>query len=434
MRGNITARITMLWLLLFATGLVSFAALASRIIANTSQEALDAALETQAVAAAGSIDGATGRLENDVPNVEIGGFALVVYRDGEAHQILGPPPASKARRLAAGVPAHSALTLPTNPQYRVVMEASADTGYRIAAFAWERPVAEEASHLRRAFLVIGLPFLLLAAFAGWLLARRSLAPIDQLAKTAAGVARTSSFSTRFPVRSPDELGRLGATFNDMLDRLEASFERERAFIGDVSHELRQPLTAISAEADLPASDKDSSLKRIAHRARGMNNTLDDLLMLARADAGALAAGNAEVGDALAEASAEVRRQFPAVELRLEIEDAALVVGVAHSLLVRAFANLVRNAAQVARKRVEVRVRRDDAFAVVTVEDDGPGIDPSDRQRIFRRFGRGKATVYAGIGLGLPIAAAVFEVAGGSVDASTAPTGGARFTIRLPLRA
>ncbi len=114
----------------------------------------------------------------------------------------------------------------------------------------------------------------------------------------------------------------------MLERLQESFERERAFIGDVSHELRQPLTAIRAEAEFPASDGAASFERIAIRAAGMKRTIEDLLMLARADAGALSRGRAEGSDAIAEAAAEVKRQFPAIELHLEISDAALPVEIA----------------------------------------------------------------------------------------------------------
>ncbi|GAC1499925.1 MAG: hypothetical protein NVS1B14_03610 [Vulcanimicrobiaceae bacterium] len=200
----------------------------------------------------------------------------------------------------------------------------------------------------------------------------------------------------------------------------------------MSHELRQPLTAISAEAEFPASDRDASLRRIRQRANGMNRTLEDLLMLARADAGALADGKAELSDALAEACAEVKRQFPGIELRVAIVEAALPVGIAHTLLVRALANVVRNGMQAARKQVDVRAGCADGFASVTVDDDGDGVHPDERGSLFRRFGRGKAAGYAGRGLGLTIAAAIVEGARGSIKVSNAASGGARFTMLFPL--
>ncbi|GAC1499928.1 MAG: hypothetical protein NVS1B14_03620 [Vulcanimicrobiaceae bacterium] len=187
-RGNITTRITVLWLVLFAAGLAAFALLASRTIVATSQEALDASLETQAIAAAAAIDGATGRIENDVPKVEIGGFALVVYREGNVQQIVGTRPASRAVALGAKVPLRSAQIVMTNPQYRVDVQPSENAKYRVGAFAWEGPVLAEAVRLRRIFLSVGLPLLLFATFAGWLLARRLLAPIAQFSQTAGAPA------------------------------------------------------------------------------------------------------------------------------------------------------------------------------------------------------------------------------------------------------
>ncbi len=99
---------------------------------------------------------------------------------------------------------------------------------------------------------------------------------------------------------------------------------------------------------------------------------------------------------------------------------------------RALANIVRNAAQAAQKRVNVRAHGERGFAVVTVDDDGPGVYPDERERLFRRFGRGKNTGYAGSGLGLPIAAAIADAARGSIEVSSTSSGGARFTVRLPL--
>src|SRR6202035_2907705 len=100
----------------------------------------------------------------------------------------------------------------------------------------EEPVYEESARLRRTFIIVGVPLALGAIVAGWFLAQRSLAPIDRLTRTASDVARSGRFSTRFTVQSDDELGRLGATFNAMLESLETTYERERSFIGDVSHE------------------------------------------------------------------------------------------------------------------------------------------------------------------------------------------------------
>lgn len=432
MRGNITARITALWVVLFVAGLLSFALLASRTIVANTQETLDGALETQGSSATSAFD-ESGTFANDEPLPEIGGFAIAVFKGPLLRQIIGQRPTATALRQAASLPVGATATLDTRPVYRVNIQSANVRGYRVAAFGWESPVTSEDARLRRVFVMTGIPLLFFAALVGWLLARQSLAPIGRLSATAAQVARTKQFSTRFAVTSDDELGRLGVTFNDMLERLQETFERERALIGDVSHELRQPLSAVVAEAESPQEDRGASLERIARRAHEMNRILDDLLLFARADAGVLASGTSEVGDVLAEACSEIKRQFPAIGLRLDIESNSATIGLPQTLAVRLFANVVRNAAQAASKNVVVAATREGAALCVTVDDDGKGIRPEQRELLFRRFQRGNEARYSGSGLGLPIAAAIVQAAGGTIEAHDAPAGGARFTIRLSVR-
>jgi two-component system, OmpR family, heavy metal sensor histidine kinase CusS len=436
---SITQRVTALWVVLFLLGLSAFAVLASAFVSRATQAALDGRLDAHGELAAGAVDGDTGRVERDFPVMDVGGFALVVYRDGLATQVIGIKPPASALKLAAHLPTRVATTISATPPYRVeVQSVQAMPRYRIATFAWEQPVADEVLRLRRAFFEIGIPVIGFAALAGWFLARRSLAPIDRLSNTAAEVARTSRFSTRFPVVSGDELGRLGATFNQMLERLELSFERERAFIGDVSHELRQPLTSISGEAELGSrgshspEDLESGMQRIAERARTLSETLDDLLLLARADAGALGSGRSELSEAVSHAAAEARQQFQRGALRVQVEPEPLLTAMPHHLMVRLFANIIRNAMQAARTEVDVNLRREGKTAVVTVEDDGPGIPDSSHEALFRRFHREETAAKSGTGLGLPIAAAIAQAAGGSIDVGTSARGGAKFTIRVPL--
>lgn len=326
--------------------------------------------------------------------------------------------------------------------YRVVVESVSDApSLRIAAFASEEPVREESSRLRRTFVVVGGPLAIAAILAGWFLARRALAPIDRLTRTAAEVARTGRFSARFTVQTRDELGRLGATFNAMLESLEATYERERSFIGDVSHELRQPLTAITGEAELalrrprgPVRDRET-LERIEERATSLRSLIDDLLVLARADARALGTGTGEVSESLAEACNAVRPFYPDVTLAVQVREETLTVAISAPLLVRLFTNVARNAMQAARSRVTATVTREGRDVVVTVDDDGPGIPEAARDQLFRRFQRlPRDAHYPGTGLGLAISAAIVAVANGSIAVEASPGGGARFTIRLPLLA
>ena len=439
---GITQRLTLLWSALFLVALVLFAALADAFVGRSAQDALDQRLLAQAAVAAGSIDQGHSRLDADLPKPLLAESALVVYENGSAAQVTGDAPPPGVLRAAAALPADTPATIASPGPYRVVVHPASDApSLRIAAFASEEPVREEVSRLRRTFVLIGAPLAIVAIFAGWFLARRSLAPIDRLTRTAADVARTGRFAARFAVQTQDELGRLGATFNAMLESLETTYERERAFIGDVSHELRQPLTAITGEAELalrrprdPAHDRET-LQRIEERASSLHALIDDLLVLARADARALGTGTGEVGETLAEACNAVRPFYPNVTLTVQVSDEPLTVAIPAPLLVRLFGNIVRNAVQAARSGVTATAAREGRDAVVTIDDDGPGIPQAARSRLFRRFERlPRDQDHAGTGLGLAIAAAIVAVGNGSIAVESAPSGGARFIVRLPLLA
>jgi signal transduction histidine kinase len=420
--------------------LALFATFAATFVERSAQSALDQRLFAQASLAAGSIDQGTARLDHDVPNLQLAGAALAVYKDGRVVQVAGETPAPNVLTEAATLPADTPVTIATPDPYRVLVHPVGDTpNLRVAAFASEEPVQEETARLRRTFLLAGAPLVLVAVVAGWFLARRALAPIDRLTRTASDVARTGRFSTRFTVHSRDELGRLGATFNAMLERLETTYERERSFIGDVSHELRQPLTAITGEAELalqrpPEAGTDRvALERIEERATSLSSLVDDLLFLARADASALGTGSGEVSESLAEACNALVPFYPRIHLAVNVREETLTVGVSAPLLVRLFTNLVRNAMQAARSDVSAGVTREGRDAVVTIDDDGRGIPEAARDEIFRRFQRLPRDQHdSGTGLGLAISAAIVALADGSIVVGVSPAGGARLTVRLPL--
>jgi signal transduction histidine kinase len=439
---GITQRLTLLWSVLFLAALAVFAGFASAFADRSAQLAVDQRLLAQATLAASSIDDASARLDPDLPKLQLADSALVVYKNGSVVHVVGDRPPAGLLHDAARLPLDTPVTIPSPEPYRVVLHPVAGSrGLRVAAFASEEPVREESSRLRRTFVLVGVPLAIGAILAGWFLARRSLAPIDRLTRTASDVARSGRFSTRFTVHTQDELGRLGATFNAMLESLETTYERERSFIGDVSHELRQPLTAITGEAELAlrrpsdsAHDRET-FERIQERAESLRALIDDLLTLARADARALGVGTGEVSESLAEACSAVRPFYPKNALEVHVRDEILTVAVAAPLLVRLFTNLVRNAMQAARSGVTASVTRDGHDAVVTIDDDGPGIPEEARSRLFRRFQRLPRDEHdAGTGLGLALSAAIVAIADGTIAVGTSPAGGARFTVRLPVSA
>ncbi len=438
---SVTQRLTALWSALFVSALILFAALATTFDARSAQNALDQRLLAEAAGASTSVDSGSATIDGDLPRVALADSALVLFRGSSPVQIIGERPPARSLRLAASIAPDLPATIVGHEYYRVVIHRIKESSpLRVAAFASEDPVNDEVARMRRTLFAVGLPLAAVAIVLGFFLARRSLSPIDRLTRTAADVANSRRFSTRFAVTTLDELGRLGATFNAMLDNLEETYERERAFIGDVSHELRGPMTAIAGEAQLALKKSDDSeahrdaLLRIDSQARALRSVIDDLLVLARADAGVLGSGVSEIGEIVADAANAIRTQFPTIALMVELQPDPIVVGLPGPLAVHLFTNLMRNAAQVARAGIAVRVTADGDDAVVTVDDDGPGIPIDARERVFRRFERGANARGAGTGLGLAIASAIAAIVNGTIAVSDAPLGGARLTVRLPSRA
>ena len=296
---------------------------------------------------------------------------------------------------------------------------------------------------------------LLASLAGIAIASRAMRPISSLTATAREVAMTRDPSQRIP-RPPveDEVGELADTLDLMLRSLdqarterEATMQRQREFVADASHELRTPLTSVLANLELlqdslqaDQREEREMVDSALRSSKRMNRLVGDLLLLARADAGRLgkhrACDLAEVaGDAAVEASALLG------ERELTISNARpLVVQGNPDELHRLILNLLDNAAHHTPpdSRVELALRAESGDAVIEIGDDGPGIPPEAREKVFQRFvrGTGPADTQAGTGtgLGLAIVAAVAASHGGSVEVTESKLGGALFRARIPLAA
>jgi signal transduction histidine kinase len=421
---TITRRITLLWSALFALGLCAFAFAASAIVEGEGRETLDADLTIRAQQALDAV-----RLGQTVSVIGDAGVAVLhgrqtVMAAGAAlpRDILGVP----APELAHGATVHG---------YRAIELASAPL--RAIAFSSDAALTEEAGRIRAGFLVASVPVLALSALGGWLLARRSLRPVDDMTRLASSIAASGNLRGRLELHSGDELGRLASTFDTMLARLEASFERERSFIGDVSHELRTAIGATTAIAEVTLAQRRdvaeyrTALESIVRRGRLLGSVIDDLLLLARADAGVLrGTERADVNDVVASVAADAQRES-ALTLDVHLAEDALIVEATGDLIARALENLVANAVRHARARTTLTVERRDGTAVVTVDDDGPGIPLEERAAVMRRFYRGTAR-YEGSGIGLALSAAVARAYGGDIAVMDSPLGGARFALSLPL--
>lgn len=252
---------------------------------------------------------------------------------------------------------------------------------------------------------------LVGAVAVWFLVGRALRPLSRLDRAAADIGRTGDSSRRLPDPGrADEVGRLAATLNRMLEALERAQEGERRFVADASHELRTPLTALRGNVEQlarhgPTPDLVADLQADAGR---LTRLTDDLLALSREESAHLPADDVDLTE-LAQASDADDVHGPSVRVR---GDAAA--------LTRAIANLVENARRHGAGRVTITTAQSGDSATLEVADEGDGVPENERERVFERF-RGD-----GSGLGLAIVRATAERHGG-----TAYVRGARFTIELP---
>jgi len=297
----------------------------------------------------------------------------------------------------------------------------------------------------RLFLTFGvLVGTLLALLGALALAKRSLRPITALTATARDIARTRDSAMRVPQPTgEDEVSELARTFDEMLGSLEASrvetqgaLQRQRQFVADASHELRTPLTSVLANLELLTEELDGERREAAEAAlrssRRMRRLVADLLLLARSDAAQETRHRpvdlrAIALDAVSEAQAIVG------DRELEVETAQdVVVEGARDELHRLVLNLIENAVNHTPPGTTVRVavRADGADAVIVVEDDGPGVPPEMREKIFDRFVRAGGDRGKSTGLGLAIVRAVAHSHGGEVELEDAHPG-ARFVVRLP---
>jgi signal transduction histidine kinase len=298
-------------------------------------------------------------------------------------------------------------------------------------------------------LAVGFP-LVVAVLGGaiWWLVGRTLRPIEAIRREVAGIGATELDHRVQRPGTGDEVDRLAATMNDMLDRLERASTRQRRFVADASHELRSPLTRLRArvelalaeadgrrEADGGAGDGDGAavLPQVLDETIELGRLVDDLLFLARTDAGRAPQRHQPV-DLDDVVLAEVER-FRAAGHRLDLSglSAAHVVGDG-SALARAVRNLVDNAVRHADGLVTVSLGETDGRARLVVADDGPGVAPADRERVFERFTRlddDRGRDHGGTGLGLAIAREIVEGHGGRLTVEDGSPG-ARFVALLPL--
>ena len=291
----------------------------------------------------------------------------------------------------------------------------------------------------RALLIIVPAVVAALAGAIWLTVGRALRPVHAIAGRVAAISG-STLDERVPEPdSGDEIAALAALMNEMLDRLQAASDRQRAFVANAGHELRSPLSTIVAAADVAQVSADpQKLQKlsstVSSEARRLQSLVADLLELARLDEQLQAPTRQPLDLAAICAHAVEGAGIPGIAITLDDAAVGPVAGV-ESQLERAVFNLVDNAATHASRRVRVGLVESTSVVAVVVEDDGPGIGHADRERVFDRFVRldeSRGRIDGGTGIGLSLVKAIAQRHGGMVRVDDSESlGGARFTLELP---
>jgi len=332
-------------------------------------------------------------------------------------------------------------------QWRVSVGLTPDGDTIIVAF----PTSEVTDALNRLLLIEGTAaaaLLVLLASGSWLIIRRGLRPLEQMATSARSITAGALSQRVVPSDARTEVGQLGLALNTMLGELEDAFaERDatehklRRFLADASHELRTPLTSIQGFAELfrlGAADNPEDLaivlRRIEQESARMKTLVDDLLLLARLDQ-TRPAERVQVDLAVlaADACSDTRAVAPDRAVSLDAPRPVMVLGDPGHLR-QAIGNLLANAVRhtPAGTPIQVWARVEGDTAVFTVRDHGPGLDDEAREHVFDRFWQADAArVGAGSGLGLSIVESIAREHGGEAGVVNAPGGGAVFSIRLP---
>lgn len=290
-------------------------------------------------------------------------------------------------------------------------------------------------------MLLAVPaFLALAVFGSYFLAKLALRPIDHITEAAVSLGAGNLSRRIAGIESRDEVGRLAGAFNRMLARLEESFQREKQFTSDASHELRTPVSVIMAYAEnltdhAPDQETEEQASAILLESRRMHSIIAQLLALTWGYEGKYRLEREEVPlrDMVADVLAELTEEAAANEISLtEQVPEEIRLSADQSLMTQLLLNLVENGIKYGKPggTVAVRAAEQDGHILLTIRDDGIGIEEKDLPRIFDRFYRAdRARDRSGSGLGLSIVKWIVELHGWSIQAASKPGQGTVFTIQ-----
>jgi heavy metal sensor kinase len=357
---------------------------------------------------------------------------------------------SEMRQALAGKRVYRTSSLGSRSRrYRLVARATTHGGRRSAVVAGQSTASIDSSvHRLLTLLLLAWPVAVAAtALGGWWLATRALRPIGRLTAEARQIG-VERLAERLPVAATsDEVARLAETLNTMLARIEAGVAEQHRLIADASHELRTPLAAMRAELEVSLRGDDlepeaqSVLRSTLEEVERLSSTVDGLLVLARADRAALAleVESVDLAAVVGMAAGRLGSLASSRDVQLELDLAPGRVRADPSWLGQAVGNLLDNAIKFSPTggTVTVTTEGDAAESRVTVLDEGSGIAPGDRERVFDRFYRidpSRMRAAGGSGIGLSIVREIALAHGGRVWVEPGPRGGSSFTLALPAAA
>jgi signal transduction histidine kinase len=447
--GSVRARVTLIALAVVGVALLASAVSLIGLVQDSLVDNLDEAAEVlvddvEARLRSGSLPALIpvpkGEDDDDLV-IQVLDARRRVVATSENYRLAEPISAAEPgrRRLHATV---SRLAVDPDERFRVLGEravtASGDPVTIYVATELE-PVQETVADVRRA-VTVGAPMLLASVgLVVWLLVGRTLRSVEAIRREVARISE-SDLDRRVPEPPiDDEVARLARTMNAMLARLQLSVERQQRFLSDASHELRSPLASTRTALEVAlAHPETATLEAAATDALGQTARLErlvtDLLYLARDDEGRLvaSAGLVDLDDIVRTEAGRVRNRG-----RVAVDTSRVATGRVWGVtgdLERAVRNLLDNAERHARTVVSVSLSSEEQTVVLAVADDGAGVAPEHRERVFDRFVRlddDRSRQSGGAGLGLAITREVVVAHGGALSVEDGPGGGARFVARLP---
>ena len=439
-KARVTAWFTALMLVVTAGALAIILSLGGSFFETSTKERLARAVNHNSEYVEYDYDDDDGKvvfeMDEEFEPYSLGTYCLVYSRDGAVISGALPEGFPEGIQLRDGPP----YTVETETTHFYVYDRTADNGR-----LWVRGIklADNGEALldeMTDFAFFMLPFLVfISAAGGYVIVRRAFRPIDRIISAVEAINEGSDLSARIGLPpKDDEIHRIAAAFDGMLARLEASFESEKQFASDASHELRTPTADILAQCaalekeGLTENDYKKGISAIDRQAHKMSRLISQLLNITRLEQGTVKAQfeRADLSELASVVCREMSALRPDAELTPEIEK-DIYADIDVALMSRLIENLIENAFKYGGGKVRVTLRRDGGDIKLAVGDNGPGMTPEELPKIWQRFYRAdKSRSSGGLGLGLSLVKQIAELHGARVTAESFPGKGSVFTLTM----